>query len=257
MSAYQKSNMGRLVLIGGLIGASLSLFSKGTRTTWQGYLSSATKNSGKLIYTLWKKPDQVTNYLKATTSHVKMMAREVSQDFQEMVNKVDQARTSSTDAYRYAMEAGDEITQIASKLRTTSKSVMDFQQPTLIGTTSSTSGAANSSQGTASKPASQAAPSPTNYLAESSAGLAEAPAPTLGSPSSGAWESSSSTSKGLNKSKKTNTQNSTPPSGAAYTVSKKDTEPWPSYESFKSDVQPDVQAENITNSSASDSLKSK
>lgn len=258
MSAYQKSKMGRFVLVGGLIGASLSLFSKGTRTTWKGYLSSASKNSGKFVYTLWKKPDQVSNYLKATSSHIKMMAREVSQDFQEMVEKVDQARTSSTDAYRYAMEAGEEMTEIAGKLRMTSKSMMEFEQPALldIGPSVSQSGSAASPKRSASKPAKKAG-SP-NYLAESSSGLAEAPAPKLESPSSGAWESSSGTSKGL-KNKKTNGKNSAPPSGSAYTVSKKDHEPWPSYESFKSDVQPDVKAENITDSksNASDLLKSK
>ncbi|RYL88952.1 hypothetical protein EWI07_13250 [Sporolactobacillus sp. THM7-4] len=136
MSIYGRSNMGRLMVIGGLIGGCLSLLSRETRSVWGNRLSTAASNGGRLIYTIYKNPDQVGRYLKTTGTHLKTVAREVSQDFQQMIDHAEQARTSSTNAYQYVMEAGNEITEMAGKIRKTGQNMVRFQDPVLVGTVS-------------------------------------------------------------------------------------------------------------------------
>ncbi|RYM00023.1 hypothetical protein EWH99_12760 [Sporolactobacillus sp. THM7-7] len=134
MSIYGRSNMGRLMLIGSLIGGALSLFSRDTRTVWGNRLSTAASGSGKLILTMCRQPDQIGRYFKQTGTHLKTMAHDVSDDFQKMIDHVEQARTSSTNAYQYVMEAGGELGDIAEKLRLTGQSLTRFQEPELVDT---------------------------------------------------------------------------------------------------------------------------
>lgn len=119
MTTYQRSKLGRFMLIGGLLGAAVSLFDRATRES-VGKGLKATANGGLRLYqTVRTNPAQVTNYVKTTRDNLRMTAREISQDLKEMAEKVNGATKCSKQAYQYALEAGNEVSQIAYKVRHT------------------------------------------------------------------------------------------------------------------------------------------
>ncbi|MTT32127.1 hypothetical protein GMB86_08915 [Terrilactibacillus sp. BCM23-1] len=128
-----KSTLRKYALIGGLLGASVSLMNKESRRSLKQTMKTASSNCGKLIYTLWTNPNKVSQYIKSTGNNMRLMAQEVSDDFSKMVNNVDQVRKSSSEAVNYAIEAGSELTDIASKIKNSSQSVI----PTNFGGQSS------------------------------------------------------------------------------------------------------------------------
>ncbi|WP_239984913.1 hypothetical protein [Sporolactobacillus pectinivorans] len=132
MSIYGRSRMGMFMLIGGVIGCSLSLFGRETRSVWGNRLSTAATNSGKLIQTVYRHPDQVGRYLTVTGTRIKGLAREVSEDFQQMVDCAGKARTSTGNTYQYVMEAGNEITEMAGKIRRAGQNIARFDDPVLV-----------------------------------------------------------------------------------------------------------------------------
>ncbi|TCP24520.1 hypothetical protein EV207_12419 [Scopulibacillus darangshiensis] len=156
MSAYQKSKLGKFMLIGGIVGAAVSLFDRGTRACIKNGMGAAKTNGGKFVYSVRNNPEQVSNYFKTAANNLKMAAKEVSQDMKEMAEKVNSAKNSTTDAYRYAVEAGDEISQISHKIRNSGQSMMKID----------TSKAATSSA---------TLPSATSYTTEASQELADSP----------------------------------------------------------------------------------
>lgn len=132
MSVYGRSRMGRFVLIGGLIGCGLSLFGRETRSVWGNRLSKAATNSGRLIQTMYRNPDRVGRYLTVTGTRLRGMAREVSEDFQQMLEHAEKARTSTGHTYQYVMEAGNEISEMAGKIRQAGQSIVRYQEPVLM-----------------------------------------------------------------------------------------------------------------------------
>lgn len=132
MSIYGRSRMGRFMLIGGMIGCGLSLFGRETRSVWGNRLQTAATNSGRVIQTVWRHPDQVGNYFTATGSRLKGLAREISEDVQQMIDNAEKARKSTGNTYQYVMEAGSELTEIAGKIRRAGQSVANYQEPSLI-----------------------------------------------------------------------------------------------------------------------------
>lgn len=134
MGVYGRSKMGRFMLIGGMVGCTLSLLSRETRSVWGHNLSTAASNSGKMIQTIYRHPDQVGRYMQMAGIRLKSMAREVSEDFQQMIDHAEKARTSTTNTYQYVMEAGGEITEIAEKIRRAGQSMKRFQEPVLVDT---------------------------------------------------------------------------------------------------------------------------
>ncbi|MBM7645190.1 methyl-accepting chemotaxis protein [Scopulibacillus daqui] len=124
MGSYRNSKLGRFVLIGSILGAVISLFDRGTRQCLRDNMRTARDNSIKLFKTARQNPQQITDYFERTASNLRMTAQEVSQDIEEFANKVKNAKDSSTQAYHYAVEAGDEISQIAHKIRNTRENVM-------------------------------------------------------------------------------------------------------------------------------------
>lgn len=134
MSIYGRSRMGRFMLIGGVIGCGLSLFGRETRSVWGQRLSSAASGSGRVIQTVYRHPDQVGRYLSVSGTRLKGLARELSTDFQQMMDHAEKARTSTSSTYQYAMEAGGELTQMAGKIRHAGKNLMQFDEPVLVDT---------------------------------------------------------------------------------------------------------------------------
>lgn len=134
MNRYGRSKTGRLMLIGGLVGGALSLLGRDTRFVWGRRLQTFATNSGKLIYTVFRHPDQVGRYLQTTGTQMRTTAQSVSENFQRLLDDVDQARTRSSDAYRYVMEAGNEIGSMAGKIRETGQQMIRFQQAGLVET---------------------------------------------------------------------------------------------------------------------------
>jgi hypothetical protein len=134
MSIYGKSRMGRFMLIGGAIGCGLSLLGRETRSVWGQRLSSAAVNSGRMIQTIYRHPDQVGRYLSVSGTRLKGLARELSTDFQQMLDHAEKARTSTGNTYQYAMEAGSELTEMAGKIRHAGKNLMQFNDPVLVDT---------------------------------------------------------------------------------------------------------------------------
>ncbi|GGL64683.1 hypothetical protein [Sporolactobacillus putidus] len=134
MSVYGRSKMGRFMLIGGMVGCALSLLSRETRTVWGHNLSTAASGSGKLIQTIYRHPNQVGRYMQVTGTRLKGVARELSEDFQQMIDHAEKARTSTTNTYQYVMEAGAEITEMAEKIRHAGQSITRFQEPVLVDT---------------------------------------------------------------------------------------------------------------------------
>lgn len=133
MSSYQKkSKLGKYMLIGSVIGAAVSLLKKETRTYLKNDMGAVKSNGQKLASTIKNNPTQVSNYLKATANNIKMTAQEVSQDMKEMAGKVSNAKNSSTQAYHYAVEASDEISQIAHKVRNTGQGMMKLDTPSTM-----------------------------------------------------------------------------------------------------------------------------
>ncbi|MFD2618473.1 hypothetical protein [Terrilactibacillus laevilacticus] len=126
-----KSTIRRYALIGGLLGATVSLMNRESRRSLKQTMKTATSNCGKLIYTLWTNPNQVSQYIKNTGNNLRLMAQEVSDDFTKMVSDVDQVRKSSSEAVNYAIEAGSELTDIASKIKNSSQSVIGGQSGNL------------------------------------------------------------------------------------------------------------------------------
>ncbi|MFC7393919.1 YtxH domain-containing protein [Scopulibacillus cellulosilyticus] len=142
MGSYRNSKLGRFVLIGGIVGAGISLLDRGTRQCLRDDIRTAKDNSVKFFNTARQNPEQVTNYFQQTANNIKMTAQEVSQDIEEFATKVKNAKDSSSQAYRYAVEAGDEISQIAHKIRNTGENVMmiDSSSTTVIPASTQTSG---------------------------------------------------------------------------------------------------------------------
>ncbi|MDF2911110.1 MAG: hypothetical protein K0Q56_1991, partial [Sporolactobacillus laevolacticus] len=134
MSVYGKSQMGKFMLIGGMVGCGLSLMSRETRSVWGHNLSTAARNSGRLIRTIYQHPDQVGNYMQVTGTRLKGLVREVSDDFQQMIDHVEKARTSTGNTYQYVMEVGTELAEMAGKVRQSGRNIANFQQPVLIDT---------------------------------------------------------------------------------------------------------------------------
>ncbi|MCI1881932.1 MAG: hypothetical protein LKI94_07055 [Sporolactobacillus sp.] len=132
MSMYGRSRTGRWMLIGGAIGCGLSLLGRQTRAVWGNRLSSAASGSAKLIRTIYNHPQQVGRYLSLTGSRLQGVAREVSADFRQMIDYADKARKDSGSAYRYVMEAGGELGEMAGKIRRTGESLVRFDEPVLI-----------------------------------------------------------------------------------------------------------------------------
>jgi len=117
MEAYpRRSKLGRFMLIGGLVGAAVSLCDRGTRMTVMKGLG-ATKNGGVKLYQNMKKdPSSVSSYIREKADHVKLTAQEISKDLMEMADKMQGVTKSSKQAYQYAMETGSDISKIAHKL---------------------------------------------------------------------------------------------------------------------------------------------
>ncbi|WP_010632058.1 hypothetical protein [Sporolactobacillus vineae] len=134
MSIYGRSRMGRFMLIGGVIGCGLSLFGRETRSVWGQRLSSAAANSGRMVQTIYRHPDQVGRYLSVSGTRLKGLARELSTDFQQMLEHAEKARTSTGSTYQYAMEAGSELTEMAGKIRHAGQNLMQFNDPVLVDT---------------------------------------------------------------------------------------------------------------------------
>ncbi|GGE45234.1 hypothetical protein GCM10011391_25080 [Pullulanibacillus camelliae] len=118
MEAYpRRSKLGKFMLVGGLVGAAVSLFDRGTRMSVVKGMG-ATKNGGiKLYQNMKSDPSSVSNYIREKADNIKMTAQEVSKDLTEMADKMNGVTTSSKQAYQYAMETGSEISEIAHKLR--------------------------------------------------------------------------------------------------------------------------------------------
>ncbi|GGH78154.1 gas vesicle protein [Pullulanibacillus pueri] len=131
-TTYHKSKLGKFMLVGGLVGAAISLFDRGTRAKIAKGLGSTTTGGVKLFQTMKSDPSSVTNYIKQKADSIKMAAQDISQDLNEMADKMNGVTTSSKQAYQYAMEAGSEISAIANKLKHPMQ-----QANTLSGTTSS------------------------------------------------------------------------------------------------------------------------
>lgn len=134
MSVYGKSQMGKFMLIGGVIGCGLSLMSRETRSVWGHRLSTSANNCAQAVRTVYQHPNQVGNYLKVTGTRVKGLAREISSDFQEMVDRVEKAGSSTNDTYQYVMEIGNEIAEMAGKIKRSGQNMANFQEPMLIDT---------------------------------------------------------------------------------------------------------------------------
>lgn len=124
MATYRRSKLGRFFMIGGLLGAAVSLFDRSTREAVTGGMVSLKNNSVKLCQTVKENPSSVSNYIKNTAENIKMTAREISQDVKEMAGKVGDMTQSSKQAYQYAMEAGNEVSQIAQKIRYSGQGLM-------------------------------------------------------------------------------------------------------------------------------------
>jgi hypothetical protein len=134
MSVYGKSQMGKFMLIGGMVGCGLSLMSRETRSVWGHHLSIAASNGGKMMRTVYQHPDQVGKYMQVTGTRLKGLAREVSDDFQQMIDRVEKARTSTSDTYQYVMEVGSELAEMAGKIKQSGKNIANYQEPVLIDT---------------------------------------------------------------------------------------------------------------------------
>lgn len=132
MSVYGKSQMGKFMLIGGLVGCGLSMMSRETRSVWGHHLSNAATSGGNLIRTMYQHPDQVGKYMQVTGTRLKGLAREVSDDFQQMIDRVEKARTSTSDTYQYVMEVGNELAEMAGKIKQSGKNMANYQEPVLI-----------------------------------------------------------------------------------------------------------------------------
>ncbi|MFT8318962.1 MAG: hypothetical protein ABF651_11925 [Sporolactobacillus sp.] len=132
MSVYGKSKMGKYMLIGGMIGGALSMLSRETRSVWGRHMSQAVKGSGRFIQTMYQNPSQVGRYMSVTGTRLKGLAREVSDDFQQMVENAEKARTSTGSTYQYVMEAGSELGEIATKIKRYGQNMSRFDQPVLI-----------------------------------------------------------------------------------------------------------------------------
>lgn len=132
MNVYGKSNMGRLMLIGGLVGGALSFMSRETRSVWGHRVQNAAKSSGQLIQTVYQNPAQVGRYFSVTGTRLKGLAREVSDDFQHMIEHAEMARKSTGNTYQYVMEAGSELGDIAGKIKRYGQNLSQFDQPVLI-----------------------------------------------------------------------------------------------------------------------------
>ncbi|MCO7125808.1 hypothetical protein NIE88_08490 [Sporolactobacillus shoreicorticis] len=132
MSVYGKSQMGKFMLIGGLVGCGLSLMSRETRSVWGHHLSTAATGGSNLIRAIYQHPDQVGKYMQVTGTRLKGLAREVSDDFQQMIDRVEKARTSTSDTYQYVMEVGNELAEMAGKIKQSGKNIANYQEPVLI-----------------------------------------------------------------------------------------------------------------------------
>lgn len=111
------------MLIGGLVGGAISLFNRHNRREFVDHMVQWKDNTVNMYKQVSSNPRQVSDQLRDTASNIRLTAQEVSNDIKEMVDDLDGVRRSSTQAYRYAMEAGGEIGQIAQKIKTTGSSV--------------------------------------------------------------------------------------------------------------------------------------
>ncbi|MCO7175317.1 hypothetical protein ACFP7A_07145 [Sporolactobacillus kofuensis] len=134
MSVYGKSQMGKFMLIGSMVGCGLSLMSRETRSVWGHNMSTAVTNGGRLIRTIYQHPDQVGKYMKVTGTRLKGLVREASNDFEQMIDRVEKARTSTGNTYQYVMEVGTEFADMVGKIRQSGKSIANYQEPVLIDT---------------------------------------------------------------------------------------------------------------------------
>ena len=152
MATYQRSKLGRFMMIGGLFGAAISLFDRGTRESVRRGMGATANGGRKLFQTIKTNPSNVTDYVKNTANNVKMTAQEVTQDVIQMADKVNGANKSSRQAYKYVMEAGNEISEITQKIRHSGQGFAlgggTNQLPSTMGSATSTQSSTTSSKGT-------------------------------------------------------------------------------------------------------------
>ncbi|MFT8363673.1 MAG: hypothetical protein ABF586_07335 [Sporolactobacillus sp.] len=134
MNVYGKSKMGRFMLIGGLVGGALSLMSRETREVWGHHVQTTLTNGGKLMHTVYENPKQVGRYFSVTGARLKGLAREVSTDFQQMVEHAEKARASTGSTYQYVMEAGSELGEIAGKIKRYGQTMSQMDQTLVVDT---------------------------------------------------------------------------------------------------------------------------
>lgn len=123
-----KGKFGRFMLIGSLIGGAISLFDTHTRKNIYDNMIQIKDGTIDMYRTVRSNPRQVSNELRQTAMNIRMTAQEVANDMKEMVEKMEGMTHSSTQAYRYAVEAGDEISQMTQKIKTTGKKIPMIQQ---------------------------------------------------------------------------------------------------------------------------------
>lgn len=116
-----KSKLGRYMIIGGLLGACVSLIDRGTRKKMGRAIDNVKDGSSSMMMNMVHDPshvtDQLSNYLTNTANNIRRTAQDVTDDMRQMAEKVTGMTQSTKQAYQYAMEAGGEITEIASKIR--------------------------------------------------------------------------------------------------------------------------------------------
>lgn len=120
-TSYPKSKLGKFMIIGGLLGAGVSLIDRGTRKQVGRALHSVKDGGASVLSNMRQDPSQVTdqlsNYLQNTANGLRTAIQDVTDDMSEMAQKVTGMTQSGKQAYQYAIEAGEEISEIATKLR--------------------------------------------------------------------------------------------------------------------------------------------
>jgi hypothetical protein len=208
-TSYPKSKLGKFMIIGGLLGAGVSLFDRGTRRQVTKTIGNVKDGGASVLSNMRQDPsqvsDQLANYLQNTANNLRTAVQDVTDDMREMAQKVTGMTQSTKQAYQYAIEAGEEISGIASKLRhpgnslnstNTGNYLAESDQTTytasLGGTNStgySTSGSQGSSMGSTSTSTSGTSSS---AMGSSNTGLSNTGSSNTGSSNTGSSSNSSS-----------------------------------------------------------------
>ncbi|WP_283153083.1 YtxH domain-containing protein [Guptibacillus hwajinpoensis] len=111
-SGGSQNKLFKAVLIGGLAGALISLFDRGTRESIQ----NGSKKAGSILRDVKNNPSYYTDKWKQTVDDASGLMKEVQDDISTLSQKFNGLKESSVEAFNLVKETQDDLKEIGSRV---------------------------------------------------------------------------------------------------------------------------------------------